>query len=96
MAEWHTLVELKRQELMRKIDETLRQLNLLLNSPQPNLRETYVKMNNMIGELKREVDTKMKEIKTIEPEKATTLMADDGFFRRNYDYNEGFYSDLER
>jgi len=90
MADWHTLVELKKRDLDKTIDETLRQLNLLINKPQPNLREISVQMNNLIGALKKEVDAKMNEIKTIE----TEAQANDGFFRSNYDYGKGFYSNM--
>ena len=97
MAEkWHTLVELKRQELNKTIDETLRQLNVLLNKPQPNIQEISIQMNNLVAGLKKEVDRKMNEIKTIQTTQTQTAPADDGFFfRKNYDYGEGHYSNTE-
>jgi hypothetical protein len=87
MVDWLTLIEMKRQELGKTIDETLRQLNVLINKPQPNLQEISIQANNLVGALKDEVDKIMAAIKTVKPEQT----ADDGFFRQNYDYGESKY-----
>lgn len=91
MANVATLTELKKRELEKMVDDTLRQLNVLINKPQPNVAEIANQMNNAIRALKTQIDKKLNEIKTINRQNVPAgAAANDGFFRRNLDYDDGW------
>lgn len=95
MANFATLTEMKKKELEKIVDDTLRQLSIIINKPQPNLAEIGTKVNNLLLSLKKEISDKLDELKTIQPELSVEdQTADDLVFRKNFDYGESIYSRL--